>query len=274
MLIDDHCWGPWISVLLVLSHFSSRPCTINQNFPLLCAWGLTSGEFSSSGGGTAVVPGWDPCLDRWWEEVKTALRCHWMELLKWGKWCTLEAPPGYFVICIASLLPPAQSSWGPFPCMLGTGGRLAKHFCWFCGVKPMHCKGVRCRRCLERRRQLCDPCALCLTCKDLRVLGDRSVSFSARPLRPEAQMGSVLADHVPCPAAAHTPPSPLWAQFEWCSSCWGPHLCTPCCCYLCCSQLSSCCQWQFSDWPVSPEKYAPEHIPYNIASGDTAQQSS
>lgn len=89
--------------------------------------GLTSDEFSSSGDGTAVVPGWGPCLDRWCGEVTTALRCHWVELLKWGKWCTLEAPPGHFVMCIASLLSPAHCSWGHFPCMLGTGGSLAKH---------------------------------------------------------------------------------------------------------------------------------------------------
>lgn len=38
---------------------------------------------------------------------------------------------------------------------------------------------------------------------------------------------------------------------------WDPYWCFPCCCYLCSSEFSSCCQWQFWSSLVIPEESIP-----------------
>lgn len=110
-----------------------------------------------------------------------------------------------------TLLPPAPSPWGPFPCMQGwqTGTSYSVVSGDTGEVTSVHCKAVRCRRCWQRRRQPCEPCALCLTCRGLGCRGTEVFHFL---LRPEAQMRSVPAWQ--CPAGAQTPASPFWAQFE------------------------------------------------------------
>lgn len=106
--------------------------------------------------------------------------------------------------------------------------KLAKHFCIFCvsedrrEVITMHCKGVRYRHRLERRQQLCEPCAQCLTCNGsggtvwqkcfifcsaLQTWGiKRTVQWDM------FQDGKALLVHVPLTISFGT-------QFEQCSSC-------------------------------------------------------
>lgn len=73
-------------------------------------------------------------------------------------------------------------------------------------VIPMHCKGVRCRHPLERRKQLCEPCALCLTCKGLGVLCDRSASFFCLP-----EGKQTWGTNETCPSMA----MPCWCTYPW-----------------------------------------------------------
>lgn len=77
---------------------------------------------------------WSLCLGRRWGEVSTALRCHGVVMLSGGN----GAPWRHLldILSCAMLLSCLQHhfSWGPFPCVLGTAGRLAKHFCLFCGT--------------------------------------------------------------------------------------------------------------------------------------------
>lgn len=247
------------------------------DFPLLCAlWGSDLWWIFFPRGWCCSGPWVGPMSGQMLGEVLTALRCPWVELVKWGRWCTLEAPPGHFVMCHASLLPPAPFSWGP--CVLGTGGRLAKLSCLFCAIWGQKRGQTHALHEWEMQESFAGEeavvWALC-SVFDLwgpwGCCGKEEFHFLLDPsgLRHKwdlSQHGNALLMLTPL-----TVPSGLGLSDA--ALAWVPLLCTLCCGDLCYSQLSS-CQWQFPDCPVSPGKYTPEHIPYPTASGDTAQQPS
>lgn len=243
MLIDDHCWGPWISVLLVLSHFPFRPCTISLNFPLLCAlwgsdlwWIFFFREWSCSGAWVRPIPR---------QMMGVAFRCHWVVLLKWGKWCNLEAPPGPSVLCHG--FSPASSTFllRPLPFYAGHRWQVGKALLfvlWDLGTEERShpcTAGIVCRG-----GSSCVRPVLCVwAVKVWGCCGTEGSHFLLDPsdLRHKwglSQRGNALLVHIPL-----TVPSGL--SLGAAALAWVPHLCTPCCCYLCYSQLSSCCQWQF-----------------------------
>lgn len=232
-----------------------------SNFSLLCAlWGLISDECSFSGHGAAVVPGWDPDLDRWWGEVSAALRCHWG---MWLKWVHLAGTCGHFIMypALSCLQHPPLGALS----LACRGGRLAPLILWCLGTQERsHLCTARLWGAGVAGRGGGSPVSPVLCVWPVEVwgaVGQKCFIFCS-DLRHKwdlSQHGNAQLVHRPLPV-------PSGLSLSDAALAWVPHLCTPCCCSLCYSQLSSCCHWQFPDCPVSPEKYAPEHIPYNTTS--------
>lgn len=204
-----------------MSKFSS-PCAL---------WGLTSEGFSSSGDGTAVVAVWDPCLARWWGSIDSAK-------LSLGGDVEVEEMVhlgGIFwtwglATCHAPLLPQTPLPLRSF--LLHGGDRW--HANWqstfaysvVSGDRrefiTMRCKGVRYRHWLEKRKQLCEPCAQCLSCNGFGgAVGQKCCIFCSAPQTwgikwtmqwDLFQHGNALLVHVYFTV-------PFGAQFEQCNSC-------------------------------------------------------
>ena len=159
-------------------------------------------------------------------------------------------PFGHCTVCLNFPLPMPSGVW-PLKDFLLQGKRL-------------RCMDVRCRHWLERRKQLCKPCPQGLTCNGSGdAVGQKCFIFCLAPQtwgikwtmhRDLFQRGNALLVHISLTV------SPLGLSLSNAALAWDSYWCSPCCCYLCCSDLWSRCQWWFPNSFVSPEESAPQHI--------------
>lgn len=211
-------------------------------------WGLSSEGFSSSRGANAVVPVKDPCLARQWVSVSSTKLSLGGET-EVGKVVHLG---GIFwtwglVICHVPLLPQTPLLLRSLPLRVD-GMQIGKAlwlFLWCLGQKrgDNHTlQGGKVPRWLERRKQLCEPCAQCQTCNGSGcAVGQKPFIFCLPPQTCGVKwtMQWDLFSMAMLCWCTYPSQSPSEISLSNAALTWDLYWCSCCFCSLCCSGLGS-----------------------------------